>query len=352
LGQLYEARGRSEEAEPAYREAVDMLEGLVTQEPSAGPLLALAYNSLAVLQLKTGHGQQVEPLYRKALELGEAIRRTDPHDTANQNQLARTNYNLGLFLQQVGRSVESEAALRQAVDYWTPLARDQRGSRQFQDALANAYSVLGVSHQKDAEQFLKKALALFEELARRHPERYQDEVARGQHNLADLYLGRGRPADAEPLLTAAVAIRDQLVKANLENAYYQAQLSGDLQLLGRVFASTGRRESAVTAYERAVSIMESAHRKYPKETTYTYLLATAHGNYGQLLKDGKRHQEALKQANQAVELLAALVKAEPQNRYWKTILAAAYRLRAQVLVELGRPIEALADLGRMQELAK
>jgi len=270
--------------------------------------------------------------------------------------VALSHYNLGLILQDSNHLREADEELRKAVGYWDPLARNQRGFRTFQRNLAHAYSVLGTAHMSDrpaeAEAWLKKALSLFEQLARRDPGRYRNDLALGQHNLAQLYQSLGRLNEAEQFLTQAVATREQEVGANPDNPYYQAQLAGDLQVLGLVYAMTKRPDKAGATYERAIGISETLHRKYPQESNYALLLGTTQGTYSQLLKDSKRLSEALAHAKQAVDLLAALVKGNPQNKYLKSVLAEAYRLRAQIHIELGHVLEASADLLRMEEQAK
>jgi serine/threonine protein kinase len=355
-GQLQEARGRFKEAEADYEAAVTALDALDSADASVGSSLAIASDSLASILAKTGRAERAEQLFRKAFGLCETRLAAAPEESGTKQRLALTAYDLGLLLKDTNHPKEAEEALRKAIDFWAPLAGDQRGSRGFQHKLAHAYSVLGIQHLADrpaeSEKLLKEALSLFEQLAQRDPQRYQDELALGQHNLAQLYQSTGRPGEAEPLLVKAVSIREQLVQENPDNPYYQAELAGDLHNLGHLYAASKRANLALAAYEKAIGLLESLHRKYPEETNYTYLLGTAHGNLGQLLKDLKRHPDALTHANRAVDLYGVVVRKNPQNKYLKSLLAQAYRLRAQVLLELGRSVEASVDLGRMMEQSK
>uniref|UniRef100_UPI000A752B74 tetratricopeptide repeat protein n=1 Tax=Geitlerinema sp. PCC 9228 TaxID=111611 RepID=UPI000A752B74 len=80
LAGLYQSQGRYEEAEPLYRQALEMRKRLLGEQH---PDVATSLNNLAELYRSQGRYDEAEPLYRQALEmfkrlLGEQHPRVSP----------------------------------------------------------------------------------------------------------------------------------------------------------------------------------------------------------------------------------------------------------------------------------
>ncbi|MEG3440445.1 tetratricopeptide repeat protein, partial [Pannus brasiliensis CCIBt3594] len=70
LAYLYRETGRYGEAEPLYRQALEMRKRLLGEEH---PDVATSLNNLAYLYRETGRYGEAEPLYRQALEMGKRL---------------------------------------------------------------------------------------------------------------------------------------------------------------------------------------------------------------------------------------------------------------------------------------
>jgi tetratricopeptide (TPR) repeat protein len=70
LAGLYRAQGRYDEAEPLYRQALELSRELLGERH---PDVATSLNNLAYLYQSQGRYDEAEPLYRQALELSREL---------------------------------------------------------------------------------------------------------------------------------------------------------------------------------------------------------------------------------------------------------------------------------------
>ena len=107
LAGLYNSQGRYSEAEPLYRQALEMIKRLLGNEH---PYVATSLNNLALLYNSQGRYSEAEPIYRQALEMRKRLLGNEhPDVAASLNNLA------GLYNSQ-GRYSEAEPLLRQALE--------------------------------------------------------------------------------------------------------------------------------------------------------------------------------------------------------------------------------------------
>ncbi len=103
---LLKATGRYDEAEPLYRQALEISRA---NRGETHPAYAASLNNLAILLKATGRYDEAEPLYRQALEITRATRgETHPTYATRLNNLAGLLY-------ATGRHDEAEPLFRQAM---------------------------------------------------------------------------------------------------------------------------------------------------------------------------------------------------------------------------------------------
>ncbi|WP_299654217.1 tetratricopeptide repeat protein [uncultured Tateyamaria sp.] len=106
LAESYRSLGRFEEAEPLYREALEIDRDVLDERH---PDYAIRLNNLAGLLRDTGRFEEAEPLFREALEIGREVLGGRHPDVA-----VRLN-NLADLLQDTGRIEEAEPLFREAL---------------------------------------------------------------------------------------------------------------------------------------------------------------------------------------------------------------------------------------------
>jgi Flp pilus assembly protein TadD len=130
LGVLLVEQGRKEEAEQAYRKAVD-----------ADPKYAAAWSNLGLLLVEQGRKEEAEQVYRKALD-------ADPKHAVAWS-------NLGVLLAKQDRKDEAEQAWRKAIDAdpkdapaWDYLGTLLRSANRYEEAITALNAVISLSPER------------------------------------------------------------------------------------------------------------------------------------------------------------------------------------------------------------
>ncbi len=121
LGLLYLDLGRFEEAESAYKEALEIYKELAEKSPDAYlPDVAMTQNNLGVLYGDLGRFEEAESAYKEALEIRKELAEKSPD--AYLPDLAQTQNNLGNLYRNLGRFADAERAYLEALEIYKELA--------------------------------------------------------------------------------------------------------------------------------------------------------------------------------------------------------------------------------------
>jgi tetratricopeptide (TPR) repeat protein len=192
LGNIYHNLGRYEEAEAAYRKAIDL-----------DPENAYPWNGLGTVYADLGRHADAEAAYRQAIDL-------DPDYAAPWN-------NLGSFYGQQGRYEEAEAAFRKAIDL------DPENAYPWNN-LGTVYHNLG--RYEEAEAAYRQAIDLDPDDADYH------------NNLGNVYRALGRYEEAE------AAFR-KVIELDQSDAFSHTMLGTVLQLQGQLEKALAEHQEAV-----------------------------------------------------------------------------------------------------------
>jgi len=200
LALLLWASGRYGEAEPLYREAIAIGESTCGREH---PDVVNRLNSLARLLSDCGRQAEAEPLFHEAIAIGERILGQGHLDVTSSRN------NLGLMLIETGRYAEAEPLYRETL----AIADKTVGREHLEVArcLNNLARLLrdDASRLAEAEDLEREALAIWGRLLGEH----HPVVARGRENLAGIVLKRGRHEAALVEARAALDIHDESLGA-------------------------------------------------------------------------------------------------------------------------------------------
>lgn len=221
LGHIHRLMGKREDAEQAYRTAIERLTDLTRDfgNTEYRALLGSTWNWLGeVLRPQSDKAAQAEQAYDQALQVQRAIVSGPDVRPQYQEELARTLYNRGILLSATGdAAARAEEDFRQAIALLEPLAA---ANTQAAQELARAYNNLGSllsltpGRSGDAQRLWEQAIAIDERLLARDPgnREYSFELANYLGNLAALLHERGDHAAADQRSAQMVALVEALAK--------------------------------------------------------------------------------------------------------------------------------------------
>jgi serine/threonine-protein kinase len=291
--------------------------------------------------------------YQQALALWQDLVKAHPNVIDYQRELGNCQQALGQSYQDVGKVLEAEAALKQAVAVRSKLARLPAATSNDQRDLARSLASLGVLYQHDMGQ-MEKAGAAFrtlvagcEQWARAHPAdaTAQFRLAECQVNLANWYYKSGQTARAEQGYDRALAAMEKIARANRANLDFLERLAGACKTLGFFHTlATGQHEKAKQAMQRALAIRAQLARAKPTNLDYQEALGLAHFRVGQVCGSEAIPQEAAFRS--ALTVLEKLADANPAVTRFQEDVAEIHRMLANLYQFTGQTAENRAALQR------
>jgi serine/threonine protein kinase len=167
-----------------------------------------------------------------------------------------------------------------------------------------------------------RALEAFRRLATDFPDRpeYRRGVARNLHDIGRLNDSLSRTSDAEPALREAIALRERLAEVP-RAPEDRADLAVSLQSLGTLLESTGRPADAEQAQLRGIDLLTQLVREFPKEPRFQNLLAAAELSLGRLYLYRARTDDAQPRYRHALKLRQRLANDHPAEPEYQLGLA-------------------------------
>ncbi|WP_375473900.1 tetratricopeptide repeat protein [uncultured Nostoc sp.] len=198
LAGIYRATGRYSEAEPLYKQALELTKRLLGENH---PAFATSLNNLAGLYKSTGQYSKAELLYQEALELRKRLWGEHHADVA-----ASLN-NLALLYDEQGRYDEAEPLYLQSLE----LEKRLVGENHLSFALILNNLALLYYHQgrySEAEPLSQQAIELDKQfLGEENP-----DVATDLHNLGLIYRAQGRYSEAESLFLESLELKQRVLQ--------------------------------------------------------------------------------------------------------------------------------------------
>ena len=309
MGNLYSDLRRFEDAEEAYKEALEIYRELAEKRPDAYlPYLATTQNNLAVLYSNLRRFEDAEEAYKEALEIYRELAEKNPD--AYLPDLAMTQNNLGNLYRALRRFEDAESAYKVALEIFRDLA-DRRPDA-YSPYLAGTQNNLAILYSdlrrfEDAEEAYKEALEIYRELADRRPDAYLPYLATTQNNLAVLYSNLRRFEDAESAYKEALEIYGDL--ADRRPDAYLPDLATTQNNLGNLYRALRRFEDAESAYKEALEIRRDLAEKSPD--AYLPDLATTQNNLGILYRALRRFEDAEEAYKEALKIYRDLAEKRP-----------------------------------------
>jgi tetratricopeptide (TPR) repeat protein len=338
--------GSETQAAQFYREAIDILEPLVRDQPHVAwnqAALATAYNNLGNLYQKAGKPAEARAAHERALALRESLVRAHPDNAVYHSNLGSTCHNLGWLLESLGEPVQALASYREAVAH-RELAFGKDADR-FGTELARTYNNLGalqaaLGQKEEARRTHERARDILEPLVHAHPQeaRYRPELAMAYHGLGEVAEGDESLVHRE----RARQIREALVHERPAVTQWRVWLASSYRELGTLHGKAQRFPEALASMHKAGDLLEGIVREHPEVASYRYDLANYLNHLGLLLNDSGRPAEALPHHERAHALVEGVLRENPDNLEARSLLGGTWNNYGWALAKLGRHEEAVA----------
>ncbi|MEA5601845.1 tetratricopeptide repeat protein [Nostoc sp. UHCC 0252] len=234
LAGIYRATGNYSEAEPLYKQALELRKRLLGDNH---PSFATSLNNLAGLYKTTGQYSKAEILYQQALELRKRLW------GENHADVAVSLNNLALLYDEQGRYEEAEPLYLQSLE----LEKRLVGENHLSFALILNNLALLYYHQgrySEAEPLSLQAI----ELDKRFLGEENADVATDLHNLGLIYRAQGRYDQAESLFLESLELKQRLLQKT------HPLLADTIYALGYMYREQGRYNEAETLCIKALEL--------------------------------------------------------------------------------------------------
>ncbi len=358
---LTDARGMEPYQREILEKAVRFYESVALPQSRAPEIryeTGRARFRVAEIRFKFSQIEQAEAAYRQALSIFEPLAADYPDGPEFAQAFAGNLNSLALLYLSTARPDQAEAAFRKAAAIRQKLIDEHPEDVAYQAGLARIENSRGVLYRKinrpvDCEAAFKRAEALDRKLIEGHPE---DHAIRG--HLAKVLINLGasldaaiRRAEIESAYNQALTILRKLVVDQPRVVAYQSDLAALMMSLGAFHAQTGRPDQAQAANEEAIAIRRRLTADHPDRVDFADDLGLSYYSMGYMKQWKRDYQGACDWANRAIQVFETSLLREPRRDDIKELLGFAFHLRAQALTDQHRAAEALRDWDRAIELA-
>jgi tetratricopeptide (TPR) repeat protein len=335
LGKILTARGQNEEADKAYRQAIDLTERFVDRFPDIlgyQQNLAAFYEVHARLLTRMGRVEEATATGRAAGCLYEKLGAANPDDPASGERLLTYLTNAACLLRDVGDIPTAEKLHRKALECARKLEADSPNEVSFRYRLAVSHGGMGIFLQKarrgrEAAREYRQQLAIFEQLVKEFPD---DPDYRYSQARAGNFLGillRYLPKEAEAALTLhqkAITICDRLVVEYPETPRFRVELVRSHYSVGLAAIQLEHWSVAEESFRQALAAGVPLEKESAKELCPHLAVASIHNDWAWLLATCP--DATIRDAKRAVEYARKAVELDPaKGGYWNTLGVAEYR---------------------------
>jgi serine/threonine-protein kinase len=263
LGVFLADNGRAPDAESTYGQAAERYADLTARFPDNPDYArgqATCLNNMGGVLLAAGKYDAADAAFTRAVGAYQKLLSHGTHAVDDLASLANTLGNQG-EVRRRGRLAGGQEVLRQAVEIWARVVREQTDRPDFKRGCAVAWINLGESLDQagqaaEAEQAFRQSLTLVQNLSGSYPTEpeYKSDLGYELGDLAKVALAGKRPADARPLFDQAIAADRAALAGNAQNVGYRANLQDHLAKQAECLADLGLYGDASRTAQEAIEI--------------------------------------------------------------------------------------------------
>jgi serine/threonine protein kinase len=239
-----------------------------------------------------------------------------------------------------GRHIEAAEHYQASLQVNRRLAQTEGADGDSRDALllkvARAHRKLGLA-STDSEAHFEEAIALAEEVVRRHPDgaTARLELCEARINYAQHLFDAGRYERTAPLIDAVVALAESVTESESADRAWNKLLVAAYSLRGRNQLELGDGDSAVASLEASIGLLESLIDQRPSDVGLRHKLLEADGRLGIIHRDARRFDQAKNHLEKAITTGEYLRMVEPTVTIWKADLCSVHHQFSRLLQHAG-----------------
>lgn len=325
LGDIEELLGDYEGSEKSYRKSIAMLKA-ATPSREAEIVRARALQGLGILLRKSNRFREAESTFREALDILERLVSGDQASGDEVQALAQTRYHLGALLAKIGgQGQKDEEAYREAVRVQEVLIVEARDRPEQRRELARYLNNLGIllrdrSRFMEAEQAFHEAQAIMEGLGSTSTHASPGDLwqlAQIFNNMSVLLKETSRRSDAKVACQKARGIQADLVVEFPHVPVYRSGLAATLNNLALLLRGENARDEADRSIQQALELLEKLVAEVPGVPDYRYKQASTKLNQGTLLavEAPLRADRAFRDALRDFEEIASKYPSVPEYQF-------------------------------------
>jgi serine/threonine protein kinase len=249
--------------------------------------------------------------------------------------------------------------LKKALAWYEELTRETGDSLEAREAAAKAYYHIASIHYTlgqapDAERAYRKAITAYADLAAADPKagQYRRGLAQAHHYLGHVQERIGQLQNAEASYREALAAHKALAAQFPDVPANRRDVATTAESLANLLEPQRRTREAEEAYQDALAIYKKLATDYPTQAVAREDLARCHSNLGALLEHAGRAKEAEAAHDEALTLQKQLVADFPDVAECRRELAETQNNRGVLLDRTGRTKEAEAAFRDSLDLYK
>jgi serine/threonine protein kinase len=311
-----------EEAKKLLDQALDLLKNLPASIHTTRKyryILACCHDGRAILH-SDARPREAEQAFRQALELWQGLGTDYPTNPQYQLRWGLTLHNLSRQLRAPGEAAEAQQLFEQGIAHTRAAVKLDSENPTYQQALRDQYSNLAAAlvQQGDddaAVQVSRQFVAEQEKLAARFADvpHFQWELARARYNLAFTLVKTKQYAEAEKLYHKALPPLQELVGKNPDNPDYQNSLAAVCIGLGVELSSRGELAEARRLLLKAIDQAEIARKHRPQSLLYRQQLRAGYFTLAETLVRLPDHDEAARALLKYAKLFPESVEEQVQT---------------------------------------
>jgi serine/threonine-protein kinase len=295
-------------------------------------------------------------LLTRALKYYQEFAEHHQEDPALRADLARAYFRVGNIQLEIGSPSEAIRAYEQALDLWQQLLAENPADRGYRLGKSKALTAIGGARTKQPGQraeslkAYKAAIPLLEELVQEEPADLESRaaLANSYGSLADVFTrhgGGGNTLEGAAGHQKALAIYQEL--ARREPKYRLAMASVGMNL-GLRYTELHKAAPALRYHQESLAVLEELSRERPPEAWLSREIARAHANIAYVHSTTTHNfAESLKHFDQERLLYEQLARENPsvsnfQERHGSSCLWCARLFLAQDQPEKSRELAAQA----------
>jgi tetratricopeptide (TPR) repeat protein len=377
VGEIQQLLGQSDQAEEAYRRALEFYQRLKQANPEEPEyLLGLAgvHNELGRLAQATARFPEALQEHREALTLLTDHPEAPATHSLARFELART-YELLASLTMARRfgppRPESDTqdypnavtCCQQALEILNELVAEGPDNGDYRFAMAQCYQHLwGASRRRgrgprpqDPEgrsQYAEQAIGILEELRADFPDNphYTRQLAMIFAFTNRFGAGGGQSADSISRLERGVEMMEQVVGSYPDVPEYRSTLASCCQALANSFWNTDRADEATALWQRSVEVGRSLVEEFPGVRRYRGAFSRALYSLAKVHHSRSQPEEARRLLEELIRIESPPLEDSPRDGPGGWLLSEAYSELAEVLTELGQTELAEEASGKAREL--